>query len=134
MRKILICLWWSIGRWLLQESPDAPLPDCLSSRHACHVDLNDAGPWLDSHPDVMLTKAQLRTMMHAEIFWLLTPSDKTLFFAWLWNLYGTERLTEEFNEAAHNSEHESAVKGVEPLAHAFGFQNPSSTVRTERSP
>jgi hypothetical protein len=130
MRKLLISLWWSIGRWLLQESSDSPLPDCLGPRRSCHIDLNDASPWLDSHPDVMLTNAQQRPLMHAEAFWLLTPLDKTLFFSWLWSIYGTERLKEEYNRMTQCSEHESVVLGIEPLARAFGFQTPDITPST----
>lgn len=100
MRKLLISLWWWIGKWLLEES----------------------SAWLKTHPDATLTNAQQRVMLLAEIFWLLTPLDKTLFFGWLWTIYGTERLKEEFVKAAYCSEHESVVKGIEPLAHAFGFQ------------
>ena len=124
MRKILITLWWSIGKWLLQESSDAPLPECLGSRHACHIDLSDGTVWLDNHPGKALTNAQQRPMLHAEAFWLLTPLDKTLFFSWLWHLYGNERLTKEFSEMARKSEDESVVRGIDPLAHAFGYQDP----------
>jgi hypothetical protein len=127
MRKMLVSLWWSLGRWLLEEASDAPLPDCLGPRHACHVDLNDAGHWLVEHPDAKLTNSQQRPMMYAEAFWLLTPLDKSLFFAWLWSLYGTERLKEEFDRVAYCSEHESVVLGLEPLANAFGFQDRFAT-------
>ena len=126
MRKLLISLWWSIGRRLLGEPSDAPLPGCLGPMHACHVDLNDAASWLDSHPDAKLSGAQLRPLLLAETFWMVSPLEKTLFFSWLWTIYGTERLKGEFARMAYCSEHESVVRGIELLAHAFGFQDPDS--------
>jgi len=81
MRKTLISLWWSIGRLLLRESPDSPLPECLGSKRSCHVDLNDVSSWLDAHPDVRLTDSQQRPLMLAMACRSLSPSEKTLFFA-----------------------------------------------------
>jgi hypothetical protein len=124
VRKALISLWWSVGKWILREPPDAPLPACLGPAHSCHIDLNDAESWLNSHAGTRITSPQQRPMMYAEAFWSLTPIEKNLVFSWLWDLYGSERLVVEFGKMACSSEHAAVVRALEPLARAFGFVDP----------
>jgi hypothetical protein len=124
LRKILVSLWWLVGRRLLRMSPGDLLPVCLTHQHIDHINLNGIADWQDKHPDFNLTRSDRRLLWQVEAFWLLSPLDKTLFFAWLWEFYGTERLSEEFSRMARSSEHVSVVRGIEPLAHAFGFLDP----------